>query len=100
MPVTIKKLSNTQALDAVGLGAGAQPSPGVFEIGGRVRIVATTGPWRYICKTGDTGVVEKCAKANSDPRPSIYDLYFVRLDTPRVVNKEVAYLTYKELSAQ
>jgi hypothetical protein len=70
-----------------------------FKPGARVQIIAKTGAWRFICKTGDAGVVQKMCQASSPPNKNPDDdLYIVRLDTPRVAGKEVAYLTYKELA--
>lgn len=107
---------NNAALDSVGLGdlsemtelpkkAGYQACCGLIPVtwdhyppGTKVQLIAQTGAWRYIAQCGDTGVVTKMIQAASPGDNPPDDLYAVKLDLPRRVGKEVAYLTYKEVT--
>lgn len=106
MAVTIKRRQAGDVLSLVGLGEapyvatrGLRPiSWPHYKPGSRVQLIAKTGAWKYICRAGDTGIVEKIAQALMPGEHPDGDLYIIKLDTPRVAGKEVAYLTYKELS--
>lgn len=106
MAVVIKRRQQVDALSLVGLGVESyQATRGLrpiawphYKPGSRVQLIAKDGAWKYICKTGDTGIVEKVIQALMPGEHPENDLYKVRLDSPRVASKEVAYLTYKELS--
>lgn len=66
-----------------------------FKDGQSVQLVAKTGPWRYVCKTGDVGVVEKLIQASVPPeKDHSKDLYRVRLQSGKV-----AYLAFDELKS-
>lgn len=107
--VTIKKkTTNDLALEDVGLGDDVPdeivlkdffPKVTPYALGSRVQLIAQTGPWRYLVKTGDVGEVVKLAKSHS--AEGVYaadDLYFVRMDVLIGGPKEVAYLLHKEIA--
>ncbi len=66
-----------------------------------MRVKAPSNPSIMGWKHGDVGVVEKVCPFLPGPgkraTAHLEDLYFVRMDVPRVSNQEVCYLTYKEL---
>lgn len=102
MAVIIKRKSaNEIALDEVGLGEAESYHANIvpFDIGARVQLIAKSGPWKYICKTGNVGVVVKLARSHS--AVGVFakdDLYFVKMDHLLGSEKEIVYCTYEELA--
>lgn len=108
MAIVIKrrKAPVISELVEAGLVEGYRPLPPLrpmtwphFTLGAQVRIVAKGWPFLNAWKQGDTGTITKVCPAGGmrDKHPDD-DLYFVKLDLPRVSGTEIVYLTYNELA--